>query len=154
MRSRIAVIGGEVWQWDTGRKVLLPDDATELHSALSGSSVIYCTEPEDCIADIPNVLLQDGNDLQLWATDGEKTLVTSKVVVHKRPKPPDYIYTETEVQSVEAYVSQAVEEAIASLDLSDIAIDSITEEDIDAIIAALEEAAEDEELTEESTEQE
>ena len=132
MSTRIVPTEGELWQWDIDRRARMPDGATMLHCALSGSDEAYATEVADGSADIPNVLLQDGGDIDAWATDGSRTIGAGKLRVHKRARPPEYVYTATDVWSVEAVVSEAVGAAIAALTPGDIGLEPLTDEEVAA----------------------
>ena len=130
MSSRIVPTEGELWQWDTDRQARVPDGATMLHCALSGSDEAYATEVADGVADIPNMLLQDGGDIDAWATDGSRTIGAGKLRVHKRTRPPEYVYTATEVESIETVVAEALEAALADLTPEDIDLHPLTDEEV------------------------
>ena len=94
------------WQWDTGQKLIVSDDVCcEVH---------FCNGTDDCalvcevysqngkrIADVPNILLQTAKPISVYAyvqnENGERTICSNVFKVNPRPKPADYIYTETEV---------------------------------------------------------
>lgn len=117
MSGRIVLLGGDLWQWDSGRQVAVPSGATALHTALVGDETAYSTVPDDGVADIPNVLLQSGQPISAWASDGERTIAAAKLPVRQRAKPPEYIYTATDVEAVETIVEDAVAKAVADLEL-------------------------------------
>lgn len=99
-------------QWDYGLSVLFSaDDAIvdgqEIHFAAQGDGValvVRAKSTEDgIIADVPNQLLTDSRTLRIYAyvDDGEhgRTVKRWQLPVFARPKPDDYVYTETEVFS-------------------------------------------------------
>ena len=132
MSTRIVPTEGGLWQWDVGRQAKVPDGATMLHCALTGSDEAYATEVADGVADVPNVLLQDGGDIDAWATDGSRTIGAGRLRVHRRAKPPEYVYTATEVESIETVVAEALEKALAALELTpeDIDLYPLTDEEV------------------------
>lgn len=117
MSGRIVLLGGDLWQWDSGRQVAVPSEATELHTALVGDDTAYSTIPDDGVADIPNVLLQSSAGVRCWASDGERTIAYARFRVKSRAKPPEYVYTATDVETVETIVEEAVAKAVADLEL-------------------------------------
>ncbi len=104
----VKIIGTSLRQWESGRKIqVIPGsnmEVTRLDFANKGSTnalvVVPKTEDGLIVADIPNILLQSGQDIIVYAVnvDGSKTETINECVltVKKRPKPDDYVYTETE----------------------------------------------------------
>jgi ABC-type amino acid transport substrate-binding protein len=102
------LIGGRLYQWDTGRKVKVSDKCkpvSEVHFSTLGDGnalVVLPYETENgTVANIPNILLQSNLGICVYvvsaAEDGESTITKRTFSVATRPKPEDYIYTETEV---------------------------------------------------------
>lgn len=99
----------ELYQWDINRKVRVSDPTV--------SEVHFCNKTDDCslvvkvypdptdselYADIPNILLQNDFPIRAYAYVGEGYTKVEKVFkVHSRTKPADYVYTETEVITVQ-----------------------------------------------------
>ena len=104
----VKIIGTSLRQWESGRKIqVVPGsnmEVTRLDFAHKDSTnalgVVPKTEDGLIVADIPNILLQSGQDIIVYAVnvDGSKTETINECVltVKKRPKPDDYVYTETE----------------------------------------------------------
>lgn len=107
----INVINGELYQYDIGRQVKIISKKNyiidEVHfcnedseSALKCKAV-YDESSEFAIAPIPNILLQSSKDLIVYATiitdDSRQTVERGSFHIHKRKRPDDYVYTETEV---------------------------------------------------------
>lgn len=100
----------ELWQWDINRAVRVSDPTV--------SEVHFCNKTDNCslvvkvyanptdselYADIPNILLQSDFPIRVYAYCGEGYTKVEKVFkVHSRTKPSDYVYTETEVITVQA----------------------------------------------------
>ena len=93
------------WQWDLGRVVYT--DQPFVHFALLSDREALVVEAEDGVAEVPNILMQDGRDIYAWAYDGTRVRQDCKlrdglrINVHPRPKPQGYIYTPTEVVELE-----------------------------------------------------
>lgn len=101
----------ELWQWDLGQKIIVEDaNVSEVHFYDGINSLALVCEVYDLdglrIANIPNVVLQDNCDMNIFAfvkdNDGGYTKHREIIKVNKRSRPADYIYTETEVKSYEA----------------------------------------------------
>ena len=99
----------ELWQWDTGRQV----DCTGLQV---GAKVQFAYDNNQTlttavktadganVADVPNQLLLRSGALMVYAYVTEAagasyTKYAARLNVQARPKPDDYVYTPTEVQS-------------------------------------------------------
>lgn len=105
----INVIGGDLYQWDTGRSVEVTPwqnfTIDEVHFMNPNGDNALVVEPvienNAVIAKIPNILLQAAINIRVFVvmhTDGgERTISDCTFGVIARQKPEDYIYTETEV---------------------------------------------------------
>lgn len=105
----VKVIGTGLRQWESGRRLQVDSagkmEVTRLDFANKGSANAYVVIPKEengvIVADIPNILLQSGQDIVVYSVnvDGDKTETIRECVitVKERPKPDDYVYTETEV---------------------------------------------------------
>ena len=112
------VIGEELYQWDLNREILVPPGTTEVHFALTGQSNAYGIEPsEEGTAAIPNLLLQSGKSIECWTVDEERTTTHTHFRVRLRPKPPQYLYTPTEITNVRQLISDALD-ALEYADIS------------------------------------
>lgn len=136
MTITIADGRGELWQWDTGRRVKITDGngVKQIHyqNKCFGRSVDVDVG-DDGTAIIPDELLQDWHTLTAYAyvTDdtGAYTMVQQDFAVHKRAKPSGYVYTPTDQMTL-----QAIQRQIG--DLAD-----LTTEAKDTLVAAINEAA-------------
>ena len=113
------------WQWDLNQRIIVEDDICgEVH---------FCNRTDDCalvcrvyedggkkVADVPNILLQTAAMIHVYAyvsDDDEKyTRHESWFTVVARTKPADYIYTETEIYTVEEMLEEALQAAKESGD--------------------------------------
>lgn len=112
------------YQWDFGIKLTSPDlkvgDEVHFHNKII-SEPLTTKAYEDggqVVVDVPNILLQ--NDVPLFVFQyvfTEESGYTNTCVAFKvltRPKPADYVYTETEIITVKGYVDDALRQAIES----------------------------------------
>ena len=136
MTITIADGRGELWQWDTGRRVKITDGdgVKQVHyqNKCFGRSVDVDVG-DDGTAIIPDELLQDWHPLTAYAyvTDdaGGYTKVQVDFAVHKRARPSDYVYTPTDQMTL-----QTIQRQIG--DLAD-----LTTEAKGTLVAAINEAA-------------
>lgn len=135
MTITIADGRGALWQWDTGRRVRVDDSSVkQVHyqNKCFGRSVDVDVG-DDGTAIIPDELLQDWHPLTAYAyvTDdaGGYTKVQVDLVVHKRARPSDYVYTPTEHAGFDRLRSE-----IGNLD-------DLATEDKSTIVDAINEAA-------------
>lgn len=103
------VLGTALYQWEIGRKICItPAPGTTVsavHFAHPGDSEAPTVIPREenglIVADIPNYLLQSGRSIVAFLVDVDENKIetTSDRIfsVINRPKPADYVYTETEV---------------------------------------------------------
>ena len=70
----IELVGGPLYQWDTGREVKITTaGATEAHFAVADSQRALVAPIEDGVAAVPASLLTVGRTLAVWASDGGST---------------------------------------------------------------------------------
>lgn len=105
----IKVIGTQLHQWESGRQVqifpLRGMKVCAVHFSHLGDAEALVVEPREennmIVAGIPNVLLQSASNLVVYSVnvsdDCVETLTECVLSVRPRPKPSDYVYTETEV---------------------------------------------------------
>lgn len=111
-----------LFQWDLNRflvinESLVKDGCTLVDFSLSrnGEALTCEMKKQDgmCIVEIPNILLQSHGMLYMYAdvvgANRRKTRLEFVFRIHQRPKPADYVYTETEIASYEA-LEKRVEE--------------------------------------------
>ena len=118
----IELVGDSLYQWERDREVIVDNpegNINEVHFAKEGDSVALVVKPsilEDntLIAKIPNIFLQHQFRICVYAVhcgaEKEKTIESAYFPVTKRPRPADYVYTETE-----AFSYKALEEKIEAL---------------------------------------
>lgn len=109
------------YQWDLNQKITSPKlkEGDEVHFGSSVTGEALTVEAyrlgAAVVADVPNVLLQQTQKILAYrfVTDGESRLTVCKSTfdVKARPKPADYVYTETECATVKGYVYKALQEA-------------------------------------------
>ena len=89
----------ELWQWDTGRKIVVDDKSvSEVHYSKYSSTQAITREVIDGKAEIPNFLLQDTYAVTAYAYSGSiengYTMAEKTFNVVKKPKPANYVETE------------------------------------------------------------
>lgn len=89
----------ELWQWDTGRKIVVDDKSvSEVHFSKYSSNQAITREVVNGKAEIPNFLLQDTHAVTVYAYAGSVengyTMAEKTFNVVKKPKPANYIGTE------------------------------------------------------------
>lgn len=105
----IEVIGGNLFQWDTGRVAQVNTDADihEVHFTTKDMTYAYVVstyEKDGAVyCEIPNIILQQKKSLicyEVTNTDnGEMTVAETTLDLHTRNKPQDYVYTEDELKN-------------------------------------------------------
>lgn len=107
--TTMRVIGTQLYQWEIGRQVqvfpILGMKINRVEFSNFGDSEALCVEPKEengmIIADIPNILLQSGRKVVAYSVnvsqDCCETVWECVFSVRPRPKPSDYVYTETEI---------------------------------------------------------
>lgn len=107
----LKVIGSALYQWEIGRKIRIDasvgNRAVEVQFAHPGDkealSVIPKEENGIIVAEVPNIMLQSADKLIVFLVEMDENCVetTRHSVFHvvNRPKPADYLYTETEILS-------------------------------------------------------
>ena len=89
----------ELWQWDTGRKIVIDDKSvSEVHFSKYSSNQAITREVVNGKAEIPNFLLQDTHAVTVYAYAGSiengYTMAEKTFNVVKKPKPANYVETE------------------------------------------------------------
>ena len=122
-----------LWQWDLNQRLTVAGDCTEVHYLDRGTSSTLTVEVKNGKADIPNILLQKAGRLIVYAyiidAQDHHTKVCETFGIAPRPKPAEYVYTETEVKTWSDLQSQIG-------DLADLATDEKGN-----LVAAINEAA-------------
>ena len=141
----ISLIGGELYQWDTGRIVRIDHDENvtvhEVHFTNKRMDHAYVlkTYIEDDVTycKIPNIILQQSYRILCYEvcenSDGEETIANTNFDVIKRNKPEDYVYTEQEHVTVVALENRLTKlEESAHTHKNKDALDSIANKNIEA----------------------
>lgn len=102
----------ELWQWDTGRKIVVDDKSvSEVHYSKYSSTQAITREVVDGKAEIPNFLLQDTHAVTVYAYSGSMengyTMAEKTFNIAKKPKPANYVQTE-EDQAILAKLKAAI----------------------------------------------
>lgn len=122
-----------LWQWDLNQKLTVAGDCTEVHYLDRGAPSTLTVAVKDGKANIPNILLQKAGRLVVYAyiidAQDHHTKVCETFGIASRPKPAEYVYTETEVKTWSDLQSQIG-------DLADLATDEKGN-----LVAAINEAA-------------
>lgn len=89
----------ELWQWDTGRKIVVDDKSvSEVHYSKYSSTQAITRRVINGKAEIPNYLLQDTHAVTVYAYSGSiengYTMAEKTFDVTKKPKPANYVETE------------------------------------------------------------
>lgn len=104
----VTLIDGDLYQWDTGRVVLVEPDSGysihEVHFTTKKMEFAYVVKTYDkdgaTYCAVPNILLQQYQDIICYEVrendDGEESVSTTTFDVIKRNRPVDYVYTEPE----------------------------------------------------------
>lgn len=109
------------WQWDVNQRLKV-DCACQVHFANDEIAENIACLIVDTVEDaegysvaVPNILLQRAGNIRVYAYirkgDAGYTLVRDLLTVHSRPRPADYVYTETETRSFDA-LAQAVQHLV------------------------------------------
>ena len=95
----------ELWQWDTGRTLIVDADCSQVHFSNKVFGRSIDVNVAYGVAIIPDVLLQTDNDLNVWAFSGTAengyTKISKTFKVNRRNKPADYVFTPTDQTSLE-----------------------------------------------------
>lgn len=122
-----------LWQWDLNQQLTVAGDCTEVHYLDRGAPSTLTVAVKDGKADIPNILLQKAGRLVVYAyiidAQDHHTKVCETFGIASRPKPAEYVYTETEVKTWSNLQSQ----------IGDLA--NLATEEKNNLVAAINEAA-------------
>lgn len=107
----VKVLGSRLYQWELGREIeITPPAGTgvdRVEFSHTFDAEVLGVKPREgsgvVVADIPNILLQSGEPIFVYLVyvdeDCLETTASYVLSVIKRPKPADYVYTETEVMT-------------------------------------------------------
>jgi hypothetical protein len=117
-----------LYQWEINQKIVVENELVkEVHFSNATISNALVVEVKDGLADVPNVLLQQPFDIKAYGYCGESVRECFVINVVGRAKPSDYVYTETEILSLEA-IDAKVDEVIAGMDIFNEEIDTAFKE--------------------------
>lgn len=95
----------ELYQWDTGRRVTVPEDVTQVHYALRPMGRSLDVDVIGGEAEVPDVLLQVPGKLWVWAYVGSDldgyTKLEKAFEIKRRNKPADYVFTPQEQKTLD-----------------------------------------------------
>lgn len=125
---------GELYQWDTGRKVVIDDETVkQVHYQNRFYGRTIDVDVLDGTAIIPDQLLQSFAPLVVFAWSGSAedgyTKIEKTFEVHKRNKPADYVFTPVDQKTMDDLQGQIGD------------LDDLTTEDKSTLVAAINEAA-------------
>lgn len=122
------------YQWDSNRVIVISGVETnmvnEVHFCTIDSDTAIVVTPRisgnEIVASVPNVLLRQTKPIIIYIfsssdTSENRTIEVARIVVVSRPKPANYIYSETEVFSYAAIdrrvraIEQSQSEAVRSV---------------------------------------
>ena len=102
----VIVRGGMLRRWDIGREIVINlHETNQIDICRVSGDECYSVEIKEKdgkkVAEIPNILLQEAANLAVYEVyiDGDERRTIGKTIlsVEDRPKPDDYVYTETEI---------------------------------------------------------
>ena len=143
---------GTLWQWDTGRKILITldkgftIDKVQFYNGIGDNAYPGTIEIDDSgaiLAAIPNSLLCYANNLTVYLMttdeDGVKTQEQITLVVNRRAKPEDYIFTDDEFHTYQVYEERLkyLENNIIIPDKLEAAVELEVEKEVDPQIARI-----------------
>lgn len=99
---RIQLSNGQLhfYQWDTGQSVKAPDGVETIHFRIDNDHAAPITVTNGW-ATVPDECFQSGDDLVYYAYDENHTTDSARVEVVNRPKPTYYVYTKTDIKTLE-----------------------------------------------------
>lgn len=90
------------YQWDLDRRIEVADATiAEVHFCNRTDDCSLVVEVKNGIANVPNIILQKSFDVRVFGYDGKATRYDEVFKVKARSKPSDYIYTETELRTLD-----------------------------------------------------
>ena len=105
----------QLYQWDTGRTASVSIDCDIIHFSNLTYGEALAVQVKNGEVEIPNQLLTSGSPVHCWSfvldENGAYTKQEQTIDVIKRGKPSDYVYTQTEVVTIQSAVERALEQA-------------------------------------------
>jgi len=130
-----------LYQWDSNVILIVKNKSlrtiTEAHFARLDSTSAMVVEPDESgKIPVPNILLTESRSFNLWLTDSDQTLCHFIIPIRSRPKPDDYVYTETEVlgyESLEKRISELEDGAVSDEAIAEAVTEYLAEHPIEEI---------------------
>ena len=104
MCLKIANMKDRFYQWDTGQHLIVEEKCREIHFSQEGAKALVCQIKEENgkrVVDVPNILLQKAETITAYVVseneEGAETVWAKSFRVQARPRPENYVYTQTEV---------------------------------------------------------
>ena len=100
-----------LFQWDINQKLM---GCVGEYVDFIINDEVFRVEVEDYQCLIPDEFLQSADRKTIYECKSDGTILEHKLVIHSRPKPPNYVYTPTEKPTLEGLVQQ-VDDAVADM---------------------------------------
>ena len=100
-----------LFQWDVNQKLI---GCVGEYVDFIINDEVFRVEVEDYQCLIPDELLQSADRKTIYECKSDGTILEHKLVIHSRPKPPNYVYTPTEKLTLEG-LAQRVDDAVADM---------------------------------------
>ena len=100
-----------LFQWDINQKLI---GCVGEYVDFIINDEVFRVEVEDYQCLIPDEFLQSADRKTIYECKSDGTILEHKLVIHSRPKPPNYVYTPTEKLTLEG-LAQRVDDAIADM---------------------------------------
>lgn len=102
----------DLWQWDTGRTINVPDGCSQVHFSNKVFGRSIDVDVVGGVAIIPDILLQTDKELTAWAFVGTPengyTKTSKSFKVNRRNKPADYVFTPTDQTTLDEIMERVV----------------------------------------------
>ena len=100
-----------LFQWDINQKLM---GCVGEYVDFIINDEVFRVEVEDYQCLIPDEFLQSADRKTIYECKSDGTILEHKLVIHSRPKPPNYVYTPTEKLTLEG-LAQRVDDAVADM---------------------------------------
>ena len=100
-----------LFQWDINQKLI---GCVGEYVDFIINDEVFRVEVEDYQCLIPDEFLQSADRKTIYECKSDGTILEHKLVIHSRPKPPNYVYTPTEKLTLEG-LAQRVDDAVADM---------------------------------------
>ena len=100
-----------LFQWDINQKLI---GCVGEYIDFIINDEVFRVEVEDYQCLIPDEFLQSADRKTIYECKSDGTILEHKLVIHSRPKPPNYVYTPTEKLTLEG-LAQRVDGAVADM---------------------------------------